>query len=69
MSLPLPTGEILGLIALIIIGLIIIFLIRLILILIPAAIVAFIVWYLTRSGWLAGVAFLVIAALSLLRKL
>jgi hypothetical protein len=69
LSLPLPTGEILGLVALIIIGLIIIFLIRLILILIPAAVVAFIVWYLTGSGWWAGVAFLVIAALSILRKL
>lgn len=69
MSFPLPTNEIWGLIALIIIGLIIIFLIRLILILIPAAIVAFIVWYITRSSWWAGVAFLVIAALSILKKL
>lgn len=65
----LPMGEIAGLVALIIIGLIIIFIIRLLLILIPAAIVALIVWYLTGSGWLAGVAFLVIAALSILRKL
>jgi hypothetical protein len=46
-----------------------IFLIRLILVLIPAAIVAFIVWYFTGSGWWAGVAFLVIAALSMLKKL
>lgn len=65
----LPMGEIAGLIALIIIGLIIIFIIRFLLILIPAAIVGFIVWYLTGSGWWAGVAFLVIAALSILRKL
>jgi len=64
-----PTGEILGLLALIIVGIIIILLIRLILILIPATIVAFIVWLLTGSGWWAGVAFLIIAALSILRKL
>ena len=62
-------GEIAGLVALIVIGLIIIFIIRLLLILIPAVIVAFIVWFLTGSGWWAGVAFLVIAALSVLRKL
>lgn len=65
----LPMGEIAGLVALIIIGLIIIFIIHLLLILIPAAIVAFVVWYLTGSGWLAGIAFLVIASLSILRKL
>ena len=65
----LPMGEIAGLVALIIIGLIIIFIIHLLLILSPAAIVAFVVWYLTGSGWLAGIAFLVIASLSILRKL
>ncbi len=61
--------DLLGLIGLVILGLIIIFLIRLILILIPAAVVAFIVWFFTGSMWLAGVAFLIIAAISLLKKL
>ncbi len=61
--------DILGLIGLIIIGLVIIFLIRLVLILIPAAIVAFIVWFLTGNLWWAGIAFLVIVALSILKKL
>lgn len=61
--------DLLGLIALIIIGLIIIFVIRLLFILIPAALVAFVVWFLTRSLWWAGIAFLVIAALSILKKL
>lgn len=61
--------DVLGLIGLVIIGLIIILLIRLILILVPAAIIAFIVWYLTGNTWWAGIAFLVIAALSILKKL
>ncbi|MGQ9550886.1 MAG: hypothetical protein ACUVUE_00530 [Candidatus Bathycorpusculaceae bacterium] len=61
--------DILGLIVLIIIGLIIIFIIRLLLVLIPAAIVAFIVWFFTGSLWWGGIAFLVIAALSILKKL
>lgn len=62
-------ADLLGLIGLIILGLIIIFVIRLLLILIPAALVAFIVWFLTGSLWLAGIAFLVIAALSVFKKL
>lgn len=61
--------DLLGLIGLIIIGLIIIFVIRLLFVLIPAAIIAIIVWFLTGSLWWAGVAFLVIAALSILKKL
>jgi hypothetical protein len=61
--------DILGLIGLIVLGLIIILVIRLVLILVPAAVVAFIVWYLTGNTWWAGVAFLVIAALSILKKL
>ncbi len=69
LSLPFPVPDFIGLVILIIIGLIIIFLIRLVLILIPAAIVAFIVWFLTSSAWWAGIAFLVIAALSILKKL
>ena len=61
--------DILGLIGLIIIGLVIIFLIRLLFILIPAAIIAIVVWLLTGNLWWAGIAFLVIAALSILKKL
>jgi membrane protein implicated in regulation of membrane protease activity len=61
--------DIIGVIGLIIIGLIIIILIRLLIILIPAALVAFVVWYFTGSLWWAGIAFLAIAALSILKKL
>jgi hypothetical protein len=61
--------DIIAFIGLVILGLIIIFLIRLLLILIPAALVAFVVWYLTGSLFWAGIAFLVIAALSILKKL
>jgi membrane protein implicated in regulation of membrane protease activity len=39
------------------------------LILIPAIIVAVVVWFFTGSMWWAGIAFLVIAALSVLKKL
>ena len=62
-------AEILALIGLIIIGLIIILVIRLLFMLIPAAIVALIVWLLTGNTWLAGIAFLIIAALSILKVL
>lgn len=61
--------DIVALIGLVILGLIIIMLIRLLLILIPAGLVAFAVWYFTGNLLWAGIAFLVIAALSVLRKL
>jgi hypothetical protein len=61
--------DIAGLIMLIIIGIIIIFIIRLLLMLIPAALVAIVVWFITGSVWLAGIAFLLIAALSILKKI
>jgi len=61
--------DVIGLIGLIIIGLVIIFLIRLLLIFIPAVIIAVVVWLLTGSLWWAGIAFLVISALSILKKL
>jgi len=61
--------DLLGLIGLIIIGLVIIFVVRLLFMLIPAALVAFVVWFLTDSLWWAGIAFLIIAALSILKKL
>ena len=62
--------DLLGLIGLIILALVIVFVIRAILILIPAAIVAFVVWFISNGNlWLTGVAFLVVAALSILKKL
>ena len=61
--------DLLGIIGLIIIGLIIIFVIRLLFMLIPAALVAFVIWFFTGSLWWAGIAFLLIAALSILKKL
>jgi hypothetical protein len=57
------------LIVLVIIGLIIIVLIKLFLVLIPAIIVAIIVWFLTGDLFWTGVAFLIVAALSILAKL
>lgn len=59
----------LGLIGLIVIGLVIIVVIRLLFALIPAAIAAFIVWFLTGNLWWTGIAFLIITALSILKKL
>ncbi len=61
--------DLMGLIGLIVLGLIIIFLIRLVLVLVPAVLVAIIVYWLTGSTWWAGLAFLVIAALSIVKKL
>jgi len=61
--------DLLGLVVLVIIGLIIIFIIRLLFALVPAAIVAFIIWFITGKLWWAGIAFLVVAALSILKKL
>jgi hypothetical protein len=61
--------DIIALIGLVILGLIIIFLIRLLLILIPAVLLAVVVWLLTGSLFWAGIVFLVIAALSILKKL
>ncbi|MCW3996078.1 MAG: hypothetical protein NWE98_08035 [Candidatus Bathyarchaeota archaeon] len=58
------------LIILVIIGLIIIVLIKLFLVLIPAILVAIVVWFLTGGDlfW-TGIAFLIVAALSLISKL
>jgi hypothetical protein len=62
--------DLTALIILVIIGLIIIVLIKLFLVLIPAIIVAIIVYFLTSGSlfWV-GVAFLVVAALSIIAKL
>lgn len=61
--------DLMGLIGLIVLGLVIILVVRLVLVLIPAAVVAFVVWWLTDSVWWAGLAFLIVAALSILKKL
>lgn len=62
--------EILLFAVLVIIGLaIVIFLIKIFLIFLPAAIIAFVIWFLTGSLFWAGVAFLVISVLSVLRKI
>jgi len=60
--------DLIGLIVLIIIGIIIVFLVKVFFMLIPAALVAIVVWFLTGSGWWAGIAFLVVAALSVIKK-
>ena len=61
--------DIIALFVLVIIGIIIILLIRLFLMLIPAVLLAILVWFFTGSLFWAGVTFLLIAALSILRKL
>jgi hypothetical protein len=64
-----PQFDIIALVVLVIIGIIIIMLIRLLLILIPAVLLAIVVWFFTGSLFWAGITFLVIAALSILKKL
>jgi hypothetical protein len=57
------------LILLVIIGVVIIILIaKILLFILPAGIIALIVWFLTGSLFWAGVAFLVVAFISLLRR-
>jgi hypothetical protein len=68
-SIGLGGFDITFLIVLIIIGLVIIILIKLFLVLIPAIIVAAIVWFLTGDLFWTGVAFLVVALLSILSKI
>lgn len=69
-SLGLGGLDLTFLIVLVIIGLVIIILIKLFLVLIPAIIVAIIVYFLTSGDlfW-TGIAFLIVAALSILSKL
>jgi hypothetical protein len=68
-SLGLGGFDLTALIILVIIGLVIILLIKLFLVLIPAIIIALIVYFLTGDLFWTGIAFLVVAALSLLSKL
>lgn len=61
--------ELAGLLILLIIGaLIILFIAKVLFFFLPAAIVTLVVWFLTRSGFWAGMAFLVIAAISIAKR-
>ena len=62
--------DLTALVILVVIGLIIVVLIKLLLILIPAVLIAIVVYFLTGGDlfW-TGIAFLVVAALSILSKL
>ena len=68
-SLGLGGFDLTFLIILVIIGLVIVVLIKLFLVLIPAILVAIVVWFLTGDLFWTGIAFLVVAALSLISKL
>ncbi len=61
--------DLTALVVLVIIGLIIIVLIKLFVVLIPAILVAVVVYFLTGDLFWTGIAFLVVAALSILSKL
>jgi hypothetical protein len=65
-----PLFEVIALLILLVIGLIIIIVVaKVLLFFLPAAIIAVVVWFLTDySFFWAGVAFLVVAFLSVLRK-
>jgi hypothetical protein len=64
-----PHFDIIALVVLVIIGIIIIMLIRLLIMFIPAVLLALVVWFFTGSLFWAGITFLVVAALSILKKL
>ncbi len=62
-------AEIFLLLILLVIGIVVIIIIaKVLLFVLPAAIVAVVVWFLTGSFFWAGVAFLVVAFLSILRR-
>lgn len=61
--------DFIALVLLVVIGLfIIVVVVKLIVFLLPAAVVAFVVWFLTGSLFLAGIAFLVIAVISAAKR-
>ena len=62
-------GDLALLLLLVIIGIVIIILIaKVLLFILPAGIIALVVWFLTGSMFWAGVAFLVVAFISLVRR-
>ncbi|MDR1992667.1 MAG: hypothetical protein LBQ98_04095 [Nitrososphaerota archaeon] len=66
----LPSLDILALLViLIVIGLVVVVLVKFFLILLPAILIAIVVYLLTSNALWAGIAFLVVALLSLIRKL
>jgi len=68
-ALPVGLFDIVLLVILLLIGILIIILIAdVLLFILPAAIVAFVVWLLTGSLFLAGIAFLIVALLSLAKR-
>jgi hypothetical protein len=75
-SIPLVLGSVFGVpvidlllgFGLLVIGAFVIMIIGALIFLLPAAILAFVVWFLTGSMFWAGVVFLVIAIISLLKK-
>lgn len=57
------------LLALLIIGIIIIVaIVKIVLFILPATIIALVVWLITGSGFLAGLAFIAVAILSILKR-
>jgi hypothetical protein len=62
-----PLGIFLWLFIFVIVGSIIILIVGALVFFIPAAVIAYVVWWLTGDHTLAGIAFLVIAILSLFR--
>lgn len=60
--------ELLGLVALVVVGIIVIVLIGAFLFLLPAIVIAVIVWLITGSELLTGVAFLAVALISLAKR-
>ena len=61
-------GEIIILILLLILAVVIISFLRTFFLLLPAIIVAAVVWFLTRNLTWAGIAFLIVAILSVLKR-
>lgn len=60
--------DVFALVLLILLGIVIILVIKTFLFLLPAAVVAFAIWYITGDNYLTGIAFLIIAAISLIKK-
>ncbi|MCA1814171.1 MAG: hypothetical protein LC624_09510 [Halobacteriales archaeon] len=60
--------ELAGLVALVVLGLIVVLAIGAFLFLLPALVIAFVVWLLTHNELLTGVAFLLVALVSLTKR-
>ena len=61
--------DLMGFIGLIILGLVIILVVRLLIAFVPAIAAALVVWFFTGNTWWTGLAFLIVAILSILKKL